>query len=400
MLDSIGEALRDSRLRVGLSQEAAADAVGINRVQLSYIEAAKRQAPLATAAALARLYGTTLESLLAGEELARSGIDVTGVLYRAAPLALGDHAQAGLRLIDQYLADYVELASETGIAMPGRGRSPLTAARTDSTKEAASAARELRQHLNLGGGPLTDPFQVLDSHVLIWRLPLGEDLSASPSGLFYNHPRAGFCIAVNSQMTLGRQVFTLAHELAHAYFHSQTADVIVSMAGADGGREAFADAFGGELLVPGDALRRLIGDLPHVDLLSDPVVVVHLQRHFGVSFATMLVRLLQEKLISRHVFDELAGVSPSRLAQALGYPVHPADLGSFELQPLERFPARMLLLIRTALDKSAITHGDAAEILGTSTEEVRQLLSRPAAGDEERHLQRDLEAAAFANRGM
>jgi Zn-dependent peptidase ImmA (M78 family) len=365
---------------------------------VSYYEADRRQPPLKTAAALARLYGTTLESLLAGDEEQRTNIDVSGLLYRAAPVALGDYAKAGLRHLDHYLIDYVELAEETGSPLPGPGRSPLTAARTASVKEAAWAARQLRQHLNLGDGPLADPFQLIDAHVLVWRLPLGEDLDQSPSGLFYNHPRAGFCIAVNSQMTLGRQVFTLAHELAHAYFHSQSADVIVSMPGADHGREPFADAFAGEFLVPGDALRRLAGEFSSFDLLVDPAVVVHLQRHFGVSFATMRVRLLQERLISREGFDALAEVSPSRLARALGYPVHQADMGSFQLHPLERFPARVLLLVRTALERSVITRGDAAEILGTSTEEIRQLLSRPAAGDEDRRLQDDLEAAAFANR--
>ena len=51
---------------------------------------------------------------------------------------------------------------------------------------------------------------------------------------------------VNSHMTLGRQVFTLAHELAHAYYHSHAADVVVSMPGGGHGRERFADAFAGE----------------------------------------------------------------------------------------------------------------------------------------------------------
>jgi hypothetical protein len=58
----------------------------------------------------------------------------------------------------------------------------------------------------------------------------------------------------------------------------------------------------------------------------------------------------------------------------------------------------MLLLVRTALDRRVITKGDAAETLGTSIEEIRQLLVRPTAGDEDRHVQNDLEAAAFANR--
>jgi Zn-dependent peptidase ImmA (M78 family)/transcriptional regulator with XRE-family HTH domain len=398
VLDAIGDALRRSRERVGLSQDAAAEAASINRVQISYYESGRRQPPLGTVAALARLYGTTVEAMLAGEQPAQPGIDVSGVLFRAAPQTLGTGAQAGLRLLDQHLADYVELAEDIEVPLPGPARSPLTPARTASAKEAAWAARELRHHLNLGGGPIADPFRMLDAHVLVWRLPLGQDLSQSPCGLFYNHPRAGFCVAVNSQMTLGRQIFTLAHELAHAYFHSHTSDVVVSMPGTDHGRERFADAFAGEFLVPGDALRRTADEFASFDQLADPGIVVHLQRHFGVSFATMRVRLLQEKLVSRESYEALADVSPSRLARVLGYSVHPADMGTFELHPLERFPTRMLLLVRTALERSIITRGDAAETIATGTEVIRQLLARPTAGDEDRRVQQDLEAAAFANR--
>jgi Zn-dependent peptidase ImmA (M78 family)/transcriptional regulator with XRE-family HTH domain len=390
--------LRASRERAGLSQEAAADAVGVHRVLLAYYEAGRRQVPLNVGAALARLYGTSLEALLAGDEMAGSAIDVSGLLFRAAPRDLGDGAQAGLRLFEQRLAEYIELAAEMGTALPGAGRSPLAPARTATAKEAAWAARQLRRQLDLGGGALGDPFQVLDEHVLIWRLPLGEDLCEAPSGFFYNHPQAGFCIAVNSQMTLGRQVFTLAHELAHAYFHSHGADVVVSMPGSDHGRERFADIFAGEFLVPGDELRRVIGDLAPFDDLANPAVVVHLQRHFGVSFATLRVRLLQEKLISQDDYDALGEASPSRLAQALGYRVHPADMGSYDLHPLAAHPTRVLLLVRAALERSVITPGDAAEILGTSTEEIRQVVTRPRPVEDERRAQQDLEDAAFANR--
>jgi Zn-dependent peptidase ImmA (M78 family) len=319
------------------------------------------------------------------------------MLFRAAPRELGERARAGLRLFEQRLSAYVELAKEMGTSPLGTGRSPLAPARTSTAREAASAARQLRRHLDLGSGALGDPFQALDEHVLIWRLPLGTDLSEAPSGFFYNHPEAGFCIAVNSEMTLGRQVFTLGHELAHAYCHSQSADVVVSMPGGDL-RERFADAFASEFLVPSDEFRRLAGELSAFDDLADPTLVVHLKRHFGVSYATVRVRLLQERLISRDEYDALAEASPSRLAQALGYSVDPADMGDYELQPLEAQPTRVLLLVRAALERSVVTLGDAAQVLGTSTEEIRQLLARPRAGREERRAQRDLEDAAFANR--
>jgi Zn-dependent peptidase ImmA (M78 family) len=372
--------------------------VGINRVLLNYYETGRRPAPLTRAATLARLYGTSVEALLAGEEPAATEIDVSGMLFRAAPRGLSEQARAGLRLFEQRLADYVELAIDMGAALPGPGRSPLTPARTPSAKEAAWAARQLRHQLNLGGGALGDLFRALDEHVLIWRLPLGQDLGEAPSGFFYNHPQAGFCIAVNSQMTLGRQVFTFAHELAHAYFHSQGADVVVSMPGGDHRRERFADAFAGEFLVPGDELRRVAGELAPFDDLANPVTVVHLQRHFGVSFATLRVRLLQERLITQADYDALAEASPSRLARALGYRVQAADMGSYDLHPLAAQPTRILLLTRAAVERSVITPGDAAEVLGTSTEEIRQLLARPRPEDDERRAQQDLEDAAFANR--
>lgn len=391
------EALRSGRERAGLSQEAAADAAGINRVMLSYYETGRRSVPFPTATALARLYGSDLDRLLAGGE-GTAGVDVSGILYRAAPPALGDSARAGLRVFEQHLRDYVELVQELKRPLQGRGQSPFSTVTGSSARDAADAARQLRRHLNLGGGPLGDPFRIADEYVLIWRLPLGADLDGAPSGLFYNHPQVGFSIVINSTMTLGRQVFTVAHELAHAYFHSRRLDVVVSMPGAEVGRERFADAFAGELLVPGDELRRMVMEHAPWNGPTNPVTVVHLQRHFGVSYATIRVRLLQERLIDRATFGTLANVSPSRLAQALGYPVHPADMGNFDMHPLERFPGRMLLLVRTALADGVITLGDAAETLGTSTEEIRQLLARPPIEPDEQRIQQDLEAAAFAHR--
>lgn len=395
----LAEALRRGREAAGLSQEAAATAIGTNRVLLSYYETGRRTVPLPTAAALARLYGTSLDRLLAGDEtVAVAPVDVSGILYRAAPSTLGESAHGALRLFDQYMRNYVELAEELGRPLPGKGQSPFSPVVGSSARDAADAARQLRRYLNLGGGPVGDPFRIADEHVLIWRLPLGEDLESAPSGFFYNHPRVGFSIVINSNMTLGRQVFTVAHELAHAFFHSRSADVIISMHGAELGRERFADAFAGEFLVPGDELRRLVTEHSPWGDLTNPTTVVHLQRHFGVSYATIRVRLLQERLINRATFEMLAQVSPSRLARALGYPVDPADMGDFARHPLDRFPGRMLLLVRGAVQDGVITPGDAAETLSTSTEEIRQLLAQPPIEPDEQRIQRDLEEAAFAHK--
>ncbi|MGC8472554.1 MAG: hypothetical protein ACP5PM_09730 [Acidimicrobiales bacterium] len=55
-------------------------------------------------------------------------------------------------------------------------------------------------------------------------------------------------------------------------------------------------------------------------------------------------------------------------------------------------------IVRAALERGVTTPGDTAEILGVSTEEIRNLRPHPGAADDERRVQQDLEDAAFANR--
>jgi Zn-dependent peptidase ImmA (M78 family)/transcriptional regulator with XRE-family HTH domain len=375
--------LRSGRERAGLSRQAAAAAAGISGTLLGGYEAGRRQPPLGVAAALAGLYGTSLEALAAGSE--PSSAHVSGAVLSAAPRELSERARAGVRLFGQRLADYVELAREMGAALAGPACSPLAPARTSGAREAERAARELRRHLGLGAGALGDPFGVLDGLLLAWRLPLGGDLD----GVFCNHPEAGFCVAVNSELAAGRQVFALAHELAHACCHSQDGDAVVCMPGGDRGdrgdrgRERFADAFAGEFLVPGDELRRVIAELSVFSELASPALIARLQRHFGVGFATLRARLLQEQLITRSEYDALA--SPER-------PV-PGDEDYPGGGLLSGQPGRVLVLVRGAVERSVITAGDAASVLGTSTEEVRQLLAGAAGGP--LCSQPDLEGAAL-----
>src|SRR5579875_1734507 len=373
-MKDLGRGLALARQRAGLSQEAAAEAVGLNRVVLSYYETGRRQPPLGVVVALARLYGIPLPELLDQVEGKAEAPATSEILYRAAPQELGQSARVGMRQFSELVNSYVDLLGDFGPPPPSRGASPIREDNPRPTRrDAARLGHEVRKFLGLESGPIDDLFRLVDEHVLAFRLPLGSDLTSAPSGFFYNHPQAGFCIVVNSDMTLGRQVFTLAHELAHAFFHSQNRDVVISMPGGRVDPERFADMFAGELLVPEDALRGAIDDLQAWERVADPIVVIHLQRHFGVSYAALLVRLRQEGFLGQTEYDALAGISSSTLARHLGYPVNPADLGEYRLAPLDRFPDRMLRLVRVAVEQEKVTLGDAAETLGVSVEDIRLL---------------------------
>jgi Zn-dependent peptidase ImmA (M78 family)/transcriptional regulator with XRE-family HTH domain len=395
MLDQevLGQLLRAARERAKLTQAQAAAAVGLNRVVLSYYENGVRQPSLPMLAALARIYGLTVSQLLEGVERQP---DTAEVLFRTtSPGELGDAARAGMAQFSSLVDRFVELLEDLDAAVPGAGVSPLAPARAGAgSRDAARLAREARSVLGLGDGPIGDHlFSIADDWALVFRLPLGQLEEHAPSGFFYNHPRAGFCVVVNSETTLGRQVFTLAHELAHAFFHSQAADAWISFPGSPTGRERFADFFAGELLVPEDSLIEAVDELS-TPRLTDPVAVVHLQRYFGVSYATLLVRLRQERLISEQTYRELRDVSPSKLAAALGYEVSPADFGDYAIHPLDRLPPRMLRRVAAGLSGGRLTRGDAAEILGVSLEEVLRLTDRPTASDVETRAMHEIEAAA------
>lgn len=389
----IGQMLRRARERAGLSQEAAATAVGLNRVVLSYYEGGQRQPPLPAATALARLYGLHLSELLQGAE---PRPDPTEVLFRTAPAELGELTRAGMGQFSALVRGYVELANDLRAELPRKETSPFPPARpTAARREAARLARDVREYLGVGEGPIGDHlFEVVDDVALVFRLPLGEPHDNAPSGFFYNHPDAGFCITVNSEMSLGRQVFTLAHELAHAFFHSQGADVWISFPRHPASRERFADLFAGELLVPADSLASAVDELGGWEDLEEPIVLVHLQRYFGVSYATLLVRLRQERLVSEGAYQELREVSPGKLALALGYDVNPADLGDYAVHALDRFPTRMLRLFHRAVAAGQVSRGDAAETLGVGLEEILHLQDRPPIEESELRALEEIEGGA------
>lgn len=106
--------------------------------------------------------------------------------------------------------------------------------------------------------------------------------------------------------------------------------------------------------------------------------VVHLQRHFGVSFMAMLVRLRRLGHISAPRFEDLKATSPVRLAASLGYAPQPWEYGA-PTEPnrpehqVAGLPKQYAQLVRSALNDALISEA-AAEALGPGLEEFERYL--------------------------
>jgi transcriptional regulator with XRE-family HTH domain len=121
-LSGIGDRLRRARERVGLSQEAAAQAVGLSRVILAYYETGARQPSLTALTALAGLYQVRLSYLVGeGEEDAPTEAELSSLLFRASPEALRDEPKAGMRSLPASSISHCRVGSRAGSRPRSRG---------------------------------------------------------------------------------------------------------------------------------------------------------------------------------------------------------------------------------------------------------------------------------------
>lgn len=136
--------------------------------------------------------------------------------------------------------------------------------------------------------------------------PLGNNISGA---CIKSHSSS--LIAINSGMSLGRQRFSLAHELYHYYFdHDTTSTVCSSAIGTGNTKEKRADQFASYFLIPSAALYELITSLKKDQNRKLNInEIIRLEQYFGVSHQAMLVRLLQEgEICSSELLELQKGV--------------------------------------------------------------------------------------------
>lgn len=351
---------------------------------VSHWERAERRPSEQTLERLAAVFGMSLMQLvdfdapLPGTTTA-PGADLVALLFRDAQTGIDDAARAGIQDFVHFLNDYADLLEQVGTPNYGLAQSPFSirpgfVARDDIRRK----AEEVRSWLHLGLGPVGDLSAVLDeAGITVLRCPLGADLQSGVSGAFLHHPRLGMSIAVNLQTTPGRQVFTIAHEFAHALYHSQDSAQVVSYWNRQDDKERFADSWAGEFLVPQEGLRRACESFG-IKAVTQAEEAVHLQRQYGVSYGMMLVRLLQAKLLTEDAYEELKAIRPLALASTLGYCVGPEEWRQDPARwRLERFPRRFIRALTAGLRGGRIGPVSAAALTGLTIDEMAELVAPP-----------------------
>ncbi len=156
---------------------------------------------------------------------------------------------------------------------------------------------------------------IIDNLTIVF-FPMGKNVSGI---CIKGHSNS--VIAVNSEMSVGRQHFSMAHELFHLYYDNNLARIICSSnIGAGRQIEKDADQFASYFLMPPDALNEKIDEIKNENTKLSIDDIVKIEQHFGVSRKALLVRLLAEKIINS---KEAASIRKNIISSAskLGYDV-------------------------------------------------------------------------------
>lgn len=170
----------------------------------------------------------------------------------------------------------------------------------------------------------TDPIQ-LNSFLLKNNvLTLYKSLSGNLAGMAIKAGEDNRFIMVNHNHSLGKQHFTIAHELYHLFiqenFTSQRC-VTGLFEGQKDIEEWRADFFAANLLLPELGLFELI---PPQELQTKKIAIetiFKIQQYFSVSVDAVTFRLVNLGWADRSLFDECKQLAKTRYARILGYDV-------------------------------------------------------------------------------
>lgn len=371
---TVGGRIRECRDNSAMTQEQAAGLLGVPRELLSLWETDQRMPSSIQIAELARLYKVNEGYLLGLESMQERQYDE--VFFRGSP-----SAQHFIRAWLDFLERWAEFLSDQGDSTAGRQKPPkrIDEGYLVDARKASKLALEVRAFYDLGEDALPDLYAFLDGlGVLVYRAPLGPLEESEISGAFINHPKLGWCILVNTDITYGRQIFTLAHEFAHALYHYKEQRLVSRRQYASPEEEAqerFANAWAANFLVPGSALRSQVKALAKDAPMDSPYQALQIACHFGVSYATLLYRLLGERLINRETLEEWKGFSALDMASRVGLPTLHYDAPR-PLQTIERYPRVVQDRLRHAVANDEVSVAEAAGILDVDGTTIEDTLMR------------------------
>jgi Zn-dependent peptidase ImmA (M78 family)/transcriptional regulator with XRE-family HTH domain len=321
---TIGRRLKEARTNCGLTQEAAAESVGIPRTAVVAIEAGKRSLSTLELSQFARLYHRPITYFF-DEQSAIAVEPADLILARQFP---GYEDNQLVKDAVARCSEICRVAIELETLLDRRPRVAMPTynlAAPRRTEEAIEqgilVAEEERRRLGLGFAPIADVSDLINTQG-IWAS--GFELPPEMSGLFLRYSSLRSIIIVRLNHPRTRKRFSYAHEYAHAILDRGMTAIVSTDKNSQELIEKRANAFAAAFLMPqagvhwflglldkGGASRRnhhVYGVAREEELNSESRAAPRSQRisfkdaavlahHFGTSYESAVYRLRDLRVI-------------------------------------------------------------------------------------------------------
>jgi Zn-dependent peptidase ImmA (M78 family) len=216
---------------------------------------------------------------------------------------------------------------------------------------------------NFGYGE-TDPIRLISFLLKQNILTVFKPLSGNFAGMAIKANNNDLFIMINHNHSIGKQHFTIAHELYHLFiqenFTSQRCVTGLFYNQTDIEEEK-ADCFAANLLLPELGIYELIPDDEKIKKNSiTKQTIFKIQQYYSVSVNAVIFRLVELELIDKSYFEKYNQLSKKQLARLLGY-----DVKLYESGNKNKVIGNFGTVANSLFEKSKISESFYFELLNT-----------------------------------
>lgn len=369
----IGRRLRLARENAGIRQDEAAQVIGMSRPTLVSIEKGVRRVRAQEIQMLARHYGVSVNALLRREAVH------TDLMPRFRKLRETEdaHTTEAVQLFNDLIKADVEMENILGIERrrhypPERGINE-----GDVVALAEKHAKELRNWLGLGPGPVADIFSVIELGLGIRLYQRRLSSSSKVAGLFTYDETVGACILLNANHPLPRRIQSAAHELGHFYGTRHSPEVLEENEKFLSRDERYANAFGRAFLAPAESFSESFRQLKEITGKTTRRLIILLAQQYNISRHACGLRLEELGLVKKGTwawFENNGGITEEHVREVLGEMAYRPDPAKGDAdRPVSH---RMSLMAHAAWKRELMSEGQLAELLKVGRVELRDIIDQ------------------------
>ena len=363
-LKRLGSRLQDARRSAGLTQEDAAQALGLARTTIVAIEKGERRVNPHELIEFAKTYRRSVSDLVGRPIISESFVPQ----FRAAPgRAESDTDVDPLATELQSLAeDYVALERIRSMALSQNYPNEYDTSGGTPEQVAEDVATAERNRLGMGDGPIGHLRERLASDVGI-RIFFFE-MPSRIAGLFAYNEILGACIGINTKHPRDRRNWSLAHEYGHFLMTRYQPEItVLTVAGRSHKKERLADSFARYFLMPASGLNRRFTELHRSS--KGGITLAHvctLADLYQVSVQALILRLEELRRLPTGTWERLKdeGFKVQQAQAMLGIDANPLLT--------ETLPQRYVDLAIAAFLAEQISEGQLAKYLRTDRLHARE----------------------------